>query len=154
MNERMRRHGDRGWFLPVLLMGLGLFLLAMGWQEHSRIAALKRGGVKTSAVVVNIEYVAPQRTGGLADYLPVVEWTTPDGRRIVKRAGFGSHDPNAFGIGERLTVYYDPKAPESRYYLPYPGGSWPRWVLDNMALVLGVVFLAGGAAMSWGRRSS
>ena len=137
----------------MLALGLGVLMLVVGWQEHRESTSLKRDGVETVAAVVDIELSTGQKTGELNSYLPVLEWTAEDGRRIVRRAGFGSHDPKAFHIGDRFRVYYDPAAPDSRFYVPYPGKSWARWLLDNLAFVVGGVFLASGAGMLWRCRS-
>ena len=129
------------------MLVLGAWVFFLGWEERARVTALMEEGAQAVGEVVRVEIEPRRNQSELDSYLPVVAWETTGGQRIVARTGFGAQDPQAFHVGDRFPVYYDPADPEGRFYVPYPGSSPVRVLMDNLGLIIGGVFLLGGISM-------
>jgi hypothetical protein len=69
-------------------------------------------------------------------YKPVVDFRTPDGTRIELQSNSGTSPPT-YGVGEIVTVFYDPADPHSAvlddWFSLWGGGA----ILGAMSLVFG-----------------
>jgi hypothetical protein len=103
--------------------GFGLTFLAIGgFLAHSSLA-FRDGAQSAEGRVIELD-------GGK----PVVEFDTPDGTHRV--TGSVSSDPPAYEVGENVTVWYPPDAPEAARI----DGWLERWFLPTLFGGLGAVF--------------
>lgn len=127
------------WLRSIFLaIGLGLLAGAAFW-------AVKTRSFVAQAEVAPGTVVALNRTtsGDSNAYYPVVDFVTPQGRRVEIHSSYGSSPP-AYSVGEKVEVLYLPDRPEEakiRGILSLWGG----------AIILGgvgLVFAAVGGGMT------
>jgi hypothetical protein len=97
---------------------------------------MEQTGHRTTGVVLanDVEYNRAQRT-----YYPVVRFVLRGGQTSVVRSTVGA-DPPEFRQGETVTVYYDPRDPQTALI-----DSDQLWLEPLGVIVVGTVFmLAGG----------
>ncbi|MEU3501610.1 DUF3592 domain-containing protein [Streptomyces hundungensis] len=128
---------EREWLFLLIPVVIGVSFLCVGVYGLRRAGSLRRTGI--TAVGHIVRHDTRRDDEGSRYHLPVVSWTTRDGRACTYPSRFGrSTVPRGFGVGASVTVVYDERNP-GRFALP----GW-----DSKSFF--VVFTAVGAALTAG----
>ncbi|GAB3327537.1 hypothetical protein GCM10027299_28290 [Larkinella ripae] len=92
----------------LLFFLVGLTLTGVGYYLFRSRQQLTKTGVATPGVVINLHRVK-SNSYPLA---PSIRYQTADGQQRVFHSSEG-HNPPVYQVGEEVTLYYDPKAPEN-----------------------------------------
>ncbi len=130
----------------ALMMALGVIAGTAGLLEMERMRELRENGLAAEARVVAIDSYREKSTSPVS-YIPVLEWTTGDGRSVRASAGFSSPRQEDWRIGQRFTVRYDPQQPQRRFLVERPDRPALAALVDHLGLVIGAIFLIAGLAV-------
>ena len=118
-----------------------------GYIELQDVVSLFKNGQNAQAVMIEMDYIPSQNTGGTTKYIPVVQWITKDQKTIEVRANFSTPQEKDYKIGQSFSVVYDPKKPATRYYVMAHGDTPKTRITDYVVLIIGAVFSLGGISM-------
>ncbi|SDN32030.1 DUF3592 domain-containing protein [Allokutzneria albata] len=159
--EALRLTGTPRTVMPGALIGYGVLLLAGAWiaPPHAELVELAplafplfSGLLVVAGIAVLVGALrfarASRKVGGMivahrsrtgdSTYEPQVEYEI-DGR--VRRSWTGARRQSSFGVGKRVCVYVDPRAPAvGTLYTVW------TWIFPITLLVLGLIGLTTGAA--------
>ncbi len=123
---------------------LGFLCFGFAWHMNGAIAHLEENGLRADAVVTAID------RGAKNAKTPVVKFTTEDGAKIEAKCMFQMLFKRV-ETGDRVTVLYDPDAPET---VMIDHGAWNReavfFLIFGGGLLL--VIAVGSIVMTRGRR--
>ncbi|MEU1010311.1 DUF3592 domain-containing protein [Streptomyces sp. NPDC005890] len=128
---------ERAWLISLIPLTIGVVFLAFGVYGLRRAGMLRRTGVDAEARIVRHKVV--RNDEGATFYYPVAAWTAQDGTACEYSSRYGrAAVRNTFGVGVRVTVRYDPRAPH-RFSIE----GWDMNGLDLLFTVLGSVLTTG-----------
>jgi Protein of unknown function (DUF3592) len=120
----------------VLGVLFGGVLIAVSVVEINQNLHLVQTGLRTTGIIVANEY----HYKGRYEYYPVVRFVAQGGQTYVVQSRFGAEPPE-FRQGENVTVYYDPRHPQTALI-----DSWKDLWLGPLGwIVVGTVFVLLGA---------
>ncbi|MFI6286876.1 DUF3592 domain-containing protein [Streptomyces sp. NPDC051018] len=123
-----------GWFFAVVLA-----LVALGAAaEVRRRFRLARRGVAAEATVV--AFTVRRDTDGTPRHFPVVTFTLADGSTVEAESPTGTPHTPADGVGDRLGIVYDPRAPRKITVTSLDPGH------TGCGMITAMVICAAGAA--------
>lgn len=93
---------------PIYLILFGLIFFGIGVGLTYRQSVLERDGEQAPGEVISLSTNCDDE--GCA-YAPVVSFKTRDGNKVTFESSFSSNPP-AYEVGEKVTVFYPPDAPE------------------------------------------
>ncbi|MEU6589970.1 DUF3592 domain-containing protein [Streptomyces sp. NPDC046881] len=128
---------ERAWLFSLIPLAIGVVFLAFGVYGLRRAGVLRRTGVDAEARIVR--YEVRRNDEGATFHHPVAAWTAQDGTACEYASRYGRGTlRDTFGVGARVTVRYDPRAPH-RFAIE----GWDMQGLDLLFTVLGSVLTTG-----------
>lgn len=127
--------------IAAVLHWTGMLLIALALLQAGLVVRVLAGARAVDGEVV--ELVAQGGSDGSPVWRPRVAFTDGDGRLHRITAGIGSNPP-AYAVGERMTVYYDPRHLDE----PRPGGFLQLWLLPSVFAVIGLLCSALAVLLS------
>ena len=119
-----------------LLSALGL--LALGGYCYNRAARFKKAAVEAQGAVVELREGSGGAHSGTV-YYPVIRFADQGGQERTLYSRTGSYPP-AYAVGDRVSVLYDPAAPNEAKVNSFTG----LWLLPLILGILGGLdFLTG-----------
>ena len=126
-----------------LLLALICALLALwGVDRMVHNLSMVLTGLRTPGVIVANDLDCGGRGGHSCDYVPVVRFVARGGQTYEVRGTIGTDNPPEYHVGQKVTVYYDPRHPESALI-----NSWvDLWLYPLGVIVMGTFF---GLVITW-----
>jgi len=123
----------------ILFISGTIVLLFAGFLGFQQLNLLSKS--KTVEGTITDNYLEVNHIhSNLADYYPVVTFTTPDGKDHSFQSEVGS-DPAEFKIGQHVNVYYQPSDPDNKAQI----NSWyDLWIAFACVLFFAILFLTAG----------
>lgn len=131
---QLRPQDAAKYLVPILAIVLGIVVIIAGLRSRR-----PRDAVQAIGTIVGLR--SSDHDSASHSYVHVIRFTTLDGREITgtARASMGG---TALGLGKDITVHYDPRNPE-RFTTASSGFAMV------LALLIGLVFVAGGGLFLW-----
>ncbi|HZP67461.1 MAG TPA: DUF3592 domain-containing protein [Rudaea sp.] len=123
------------WVFGAIFLVVGVGLLSGGvawWRASAAFAATAAGA---DGVVADLVYRSSSKGG---TYVPLVEFTTPDGARVHMTGSTGSN-PAAYARGDHVHVLYDPANPERARIDSFMEQSLGPAILGGLGLVFALI---------------
>ena len=127
------------------LIGAGMLVCAV--MSYSSTVAFIERATEATGTVIDLER---SRSSDSTTYYPVVVFEDIRGREIEFRSRSGSNPPS-FNRGERVSVFYEPSAPESARINSFFSLWGLPMILGGMGLVFGAI---GGGMLLFGWKKS
>lgn len=127
------------------LIGAGMLVGAV--MSYSSTVSFIERATEASGTVIDLER---SRSSDSTTYYPVVVFEDIRGREIEFRSRSGSNPPS-FSRGERVSVFYEPSAPESARINSFFSLWGLPMILGGMGLVFGAI---GGGMLLFGWKKS
>lgn len=122
---------------------IGVAMLFGAFASYNSTSAFIDRATETSGIVTELVY---SRSSDSTSYYPVVAFQDASGREIVFQSRSGSNPPS-FRRGERVSVLYEPSAPENAQINSF----FSLWGMSLIVGGLGLVFtLVGGGMVLFG----
>jgi len=122
---------------------IGAAMLFGAFASYNSTSAFIDRATETSGIVTELVY---SRSSDSSSYYPVVAFQDASGREIVFQSRAGSNPPS-FRRGERVSVLYEPSAPENAQINSF----FSLWGMSLIVGGLGLVFtLVGGGMVLFG----
>ena len=119
-------------------LGFGLFVYRISFVHSAE---------RATGVVVELRPVREEH--GQVGYAPVFHFTSGDSKSIEVKSDLSSSPPE-YTVGQRVTVLYDPKTPESAFIDSF----WDVWGLPTVVVSLSALSFCVGAAFYYEERKS
>ncbi len=118
-SKKRRKRKKKGFFFFLLLIfiWLSLYVVVNGAAAVCSVVNLKLNGVRAKAEVIQSACeIKPQSVPGIKpnsgfSYFEIVKFTDKSGREISSHLHAKNGGEESYNIGERLEIYYNPKAP-------------------------------------------
>ena len=123
-----------------LLLALICALLALwGVDRMVHNLSMVLTGLRTPGVIVSNDLECGRRS---CEHVPVVRFVARGGQTYEVRSTMARDNPPEYHVGQNVTVYYDPRRPESALI-----NSWEDlWLLPLGVIVMGTFF---GLVITW-----
>lgn len=121
----------------LIFILIGIVLIIWGNFKFTEYKRLIQSGIKTEGIVFSIESEYTTPTDGVANYYPVIRFTTQEKEWITERYGLSSR-PCPYKVGESVKIIYDPN--DNKKFIIDNGNAR---LLGPMIMILGVLFIIG-----------
>jgi len=135
------------WIVLLMFGSIGAVMFIAGSVWGFKRWSLMRRGVEAVGVIVDSkESVSTEsdsrgRAIGVSHaFHPVVQYSTPDGRRLSVTGTTGSGGSADFSLGDHVKVYYDPESPEDSVIATFS----QAWLGPLGVGLFGFLFLVAG----------
>jgi hypothetical protein len=130
----------------LIYLAIGAIFLALGVYFFSQeLGFLQRAEKLTGTVTDNVASTSYQNEHYSTDYCPVVDFQTQEGRNVEYTSDVCQAPPN-YAVGQKVTIYYDPKDPNAIQMPDKYGGQYAGVFIPG---IIGIVFLLIGLGMYW-----
>jgi hypothetical protein len=136
MSDRMLGWLEAGIKRMLFVLVGSIFLLSGAGTMYGAVHMVQTGHRTTGVVVANERY---DSTRGGPTYYPVVRFVAQGGQTYVVRSTVGADHPE-FRPGEAVTVYYDPRHPQTALI-----DSDQLWLSPLEFILVGTVIVLVGA---------
>ncbi len=132
----------------LICLAIGAIFLALAAYFFSQERAfLQRAEQLTGTVTDNSASTSYQNEHYITDYCPVVDFRTQEGQN-VEYTSDACQDPPDYEVGQKVTIYYDPKDPNATQMPDKYGGQYAGVFIPG---IMGIVLLLIGLGLYWGR---